>query len=163
MLWTAGGPGVGSPGAYHLGTSSSQPLTTCSVHPIRAVPGVGAPVSGIALVLVHKPTEHIDTLDRPRAERNLVGHRGNDETDTTVGPCAVVVANLGRQHPLEVSTVPGQDPVQALGPNASHPSLRIGVRPEELGPGSSQTRTPSAANTASKLATNLASRSRTIT
>jgi hypothetical protein len=34
------------------------------------------------------------------------------------------MSHIGGQHPLEMATVPDQDPVQALGPNAAHPTVR---------------------------------------
>jgi hypothetical protein len=45
------------------------------------------------------------------------------------------VSDVGRQHPLEMATVPDLDPVQALGPNAAHPALRIRVRARIPDPG----------------------------
>src|SRR5713226_3548106 len=74
-----------------------------------------------------EPAEHIDALDRARARRYLVGRRGDLEVDPTVRAGAVVVIDVGREHPLEMTTVPDQDPVKALGPHGAHPSLRVCV------------------------------------
>src|SRR5437870_3058963 len=89
--------------------------------------GCGVLVSGSALVLVDQPAEHIDALDWSCAERDLVGCHGNLETESAMGPGTVVVVDVGGQHPLEMATVPYQDPVQALGPHGAHPALGVGV------------------------------------
>jgi hypothetical protein len=42
-----------------------------------------------------EPAEHIDPLDRACAERNLIGHRGDFETEPPVRAGAVVVVDIG--------------------------------------------------------------------
>jgi hypothetical protein len=47
------------------------------------------------VVLVDQPAEHVDALDRACRWRELVGHRGDLETEPTVRAAAVVAVNVG--------------------------------------------------------------------
>src|SRR5437588_11747227 len=99
--WAAGEPDAGCPGAQDPLRSSLQPLgpasplRTSSVQGKRRCQEFGAAVSGGAAVLVDEPAEHIDALDRACRWRELVGHRGDLETEPTVRAGAVVVVNVG--------------------------------------------------------------------
>src|SRR5437899_10864510 len=87
---------VGCSGS-HGRWSVSQPATpTCSVH--RPVdPGTGGVArwcQAARWYSVDEPARHIDALDRSRVERNIIGHRGDLETEPTVRAGAVVVVDV---------------------------------------------------------------------
>jgi len=63
---------------------------------------LGAVVSGGAAVLVDEPAEHIHTLDGAYGLRELVGRHRGLQADAAVGTGAVVMVDVGGQHPLEM-------------------------------------------------------------
>ena len=73
-----------------MASSKSSPATPsdlpsysgpAGVPPSSTGPGVGALLSGGAVVLIDEAPKHIDPLDWTRAEWNLVGRHGDLETD----------------------------------------------------------------------------------
>ena len=68
----------------------------------------------------------------PRAtgvKRNRIGPRlWRLQVETSMGPGIVVVGSVSLEHSLEVAASEHKDPVQALGPNRSHPPLGERVR-----------------------------------
>ncbi len=94
---------------------------------------VRAERSGRGVVLVDRPAEDVDAFDPPNLRkadrRRLAVGGGHGEVDAPVRPGVVVVPHIAGQHPLEVSTVPDQQPVQALGPHGAHPALGECVGP----------------------------------
>ena len=74
-----------------------SPSTYAARRPRTAGVGTefGASVSGSAAVLVDEAAEHIDPLDRPRAEGNLIGHRGDFEAEPAVGVSGATVNDDG--------------------------------------------------------------------
>ena len=73
-----------------------SPSTYAARRPRTAGVGteLGASVSGSAAVLVDEAAEHIDPLDRPRAEGKLIGHRGDFEAKPAVGPGTIVMVDV---------------------------------------------------------------------
>ena len=68
----------------------------------------------------------------PRATgvtRNRIGPRlWRLQVETSMGPGIVVVGSVSLEHSLEVAAPEHKDPVQAFGPNRSHPPLGERVR-----------------------------------
>ena len=99
----------------------------------------------------------------PRAtgvKRNRIGPRlWRLQVETSMGPGIVVVGSVSLEHSLEVAAPEYKDPVQALGPNRSHPPL--GKRVRSWGRiGVLMMFTPSVRKTSSKGPENFESRSR---
>ena len=89
-------------------------------------------MSGRAAVLVDESAEDINALD---AASN--GHRGyrcgsarerRPQTYAAVRAAGVVMLQVSGQNTLQVVSVPDQRPVQAPGPDGTHPSFGVRVR-----------------------------------
>jgi hypothetical protein len=91
--------------------------------------------SSSQFIFVEQPTEPVSSLDfdtvrdasacRLRAIKRI----RNTKSQASVGALAVVVVDVGLQHSLKVTPRRDEEPVQALGPNRSHPPLGERVCP----------------------------------
>jgi hypothetical protein len=103
--------------------------------------------------------EDVDSLDRPAA---LLRRAGSFDrcvlVESSVRASGVVVLQVDGQDAVEVSGVADQQPVQAFDPRGAYPAFGVRVGPRARG-GIFSTSIPAVANTESKTAVNLASRS----
>ena len=85
-----------------------------------------------------KAAETVDPLDPVEAAESARdwGCVGDLEVDAPVGSSLVVVLDEDSQDGLEMTSIADQQPVQALVPDGTNPSLRIGVGPRRLDGGS---------------------------
>jgi hypothetical protein len=81
------------------------------------------------------------------------------QAQRSVWAMLVVVPHVDAQHPLQMAASDDQQPVQALGPDGTNPTLRVGVAVGAC-TGVRMISAPSEPNTSSKLRQNFASRSR---
>src|SRR3954464_4337512 len=81
---------------------------------------------------MEKSTQNVNAVDPPNlcqaGRGRLTVGEGDAKVDAPMGTGGVVVLHVDGEHLLEVAPVPDQQPVQALGPDCTHPALREGVR-----------------------------------
>jgi hypothetical protein len=92
------------------------------------------------VILVDEAAANVVTMDAigGRDGRNSLT-RGYLEIDAAVRPSAVVMADVLSKDSLEVVMAEDEHPIEAFGPDGSHPALRVGVGSRRTNRGLSHT------------------------